>query len=265
MSLSPLHIIKIGGQVIDNQEALDAFLKELSAVQQPWILVHGGGKIATQIGNKMSITAEYHEGRRITDSNTRDLVTMVYGGLVNKKIVAKLQEFQCPAIGLTGADANILKSSRRPVAKIDFGFVGDLTPAGVNINMLQVLLQSGLRPVMAPLTHDGNGEILNTNADTIASAIAIALSSIFHVRLIYCFEKKGVLRNINDNNSVISSIKCSAVPDLIRDNVIADGMIPKIRNAADAITFGVAEVVIGDAANLSLNLSSNAVGTLIIS
>jgi acetylglutamate kinase len=265
MSHQHLHIIKIGGQIIDNQEALDHFLKKLASVQEPWILIHGGGKIATQVGNQMSITPHYHEGRRITDSNTRDLVTMVYGGLVNKKIVAKLQHFLCPAIGLTGADLNLLLATRRPVADIDFGFVGDLVPSGVNTQNLQSLLQLGSRPVIAPLTHDGNGEILNTNADTIASAIAISLSTFFHVRLVYCFEKKGVLKNVNDNSTVIRKIAVSEIAQLINECIISEGMIPKIQNAALAISQGVSEVVIGEAADVLQNLSSNTEGTLIVS
>lgn len=168
--------------------------------------MHGGGKIATKIGDQLGIESKYINGRRITDDGTIDLVTMVYGGLVNKKIVARLQALQCNAIGLTGADANIIPARKRPVKEIDFGWVGDITTNNVQVDVLLNLLQSGAVPIFAPLTHDGEGHVLNTNADTIASSLAVALSQLYQVRLIYCFEKKGVLENVNDENSVIQQI-----------------------------------------------------------
>jgi acetylglutamate kinase len=258
-----LFVIKIGGNVIDNDAALESFLKIFSSIKAKKILIHGGGKVATKIGDKLGIESKYVNGRRITDEATIDLVTMVYGGLVNKKVVAKLQSLNCNAIGLTGADANIIPAVKRPVKDIDYGFVGDVEASKIGAGTLQVLLDNGLMPIIAPLTHDGNGQMLNTNADTVASLLAVSLSKSYDVRLIYCFEKKGVLEDVNNDDSVITLITKEKYKQLIAENKLFDGIIPKIDNAFDAINSGVKEVLIGDANDLIQNVTDNTKGTLI--
>ena len=260
--MQKLFIIKIGGNIIDDDSALQSFLQNFSLVQGKKILVHGGGKIASKTGEQLGIKANYVDGRRITDAATIDLVTMVYGGLINKKIVAKLQSMQCNTIGLTGADANIIPAVKRPVKAIDYGFVGDINSSQLAVRSWQLFLDNDLVPVVAPLTHDGKGQILNTNADTIASALAVALSKSYDVRLIYCFEKKGVLENISDDNSVINLITKEKYGQLIVDKKLADGILPKIDNAFAAIDNGVNEVLIGDANDLLQNCTENVKGTL---
>lgn len=257
-----LLIIKIGGNVIDNENDLMAFLKDLASVEGKKILVHGGGKIATKIGEGLGIQPNYINGRRITDEATIDLVTMVYGGLINKKIVAKLQSFHCNALGLTGADANIIPATKRTVKEIDYGFVGDIDNIEIGINNVGLFLSAGLTPVLAPLSHDGKGQILNTNADTIASEIAVAMSIFYDVRLIYCFEKKGVLENINDEHSVIPLITKEKYGQLAADKKLFEGILPKIDNAFAAIDNGVKEVLIGDAKDLLQNCTGEVKGTL---
>src|SRR4051794_7842960 len=196
--MEQLYIIKIGGNVIDNENYLSIFLSDFSKIKDQKILIHGGGKIATRIGDKLGIESKYSDGRRITDDATIDLVTMVYGGLVNKKIVAQLQAVNCNAIGLTGADANSIPATKRPVKDVDFGWVGDVDTTKLDVTNLKLLLENGLVPVFAPLTHDVQGHILNTNADTVASSLSIGLSKYFDVRLVYCFEKKGILEDVED-------------------------------------------------------------------
>lgn len=260
--MQQLFVIKIGGNVIDKEESLDAFLRDLAAIDAPKILVHGGGKIATRIGEQLGLQAQYINGRRITDEATLDLVTMVYGGLVNKKIVARLQAFSCNAIGLTGADGNTIPADKRPVKETDYGFAGDVREAEISAATLKSLLQAGLVPVFAPLTHDGKGRMLNTNADTIASSIAVALSADYDVRLIYCFEKKGVLDDVNDENSVIPLITQTVYKQLLKEGKLAEGILPKIDNAFAAINKGVREVLIGDAGDLLQNCTALTKGTL---
>ena len=261
--MNRLFVIKIGGNVIDHEAALDAFLADFARIDAPKILVHGGGKIATRIGDKLGIVSRYVQGRRITDDATIDLVTMVYGGLVNKQVVAALQAKGCNAIGLTGADGNCIPAVKRPVKDVDYGWVGDVK--GVNAGALSTLIEGGMTPVMAPLTHDGAGHILNTNADTIASSVAVALSGLYSVRLIYCFEKKGVLEDINREDSVISLINRENHARLLAEGKLADGIIPKIDNAFAAIDAGVGDVLIGDARDLLTNVSGAVSGTLIVS
>ena len=257
-----LFVIKIGGNVIDEEDNLSSFLTDFAAIKGKKILVHGGGKIASRLGDKLGIESKYINGRRVTDIETIDLVTMVYGGLINKKIVAKLQSVQCNAIGLTGADANIIPAVKRPVDEIDYGFVGDITSSQLTVGSLQVFLNNDLVPVVASLTHDGKGQLLNTNADTIASALAVALSKCYDVRLIYCFEKKGVLENVDDESSVITLINKEKYKQLLQDKKLANGILPKIDNAFAAIDSGVKEVLIGDAADLLQNCTENVKGTL---
>lgn len=257
-----LFIVKIGGNVLDNAEALNKFLDDFSSINDAKILIHGGGKIATKIGEKLGIESRYVNGRRITDSATIDLVTMVYGGLVNKQLVAKLQQRNCNAIGLSGADGNVIKAVRRPVKEIDYGFVGDITPIDVETTFLKALLEQETVPVFAPLTHN-EGNMLNTNADTIASVLAVAMSSYFDVRLIYCFEKKGVLMDVNDDATVIHHLPEKKYKELLTQNVLADGILPKLENAFASIHSGVKEVLIGDAKDLTRNTGVNTEGTLI--
>lgn len=263
--MEQLFVIKIGGNVIDDEKNLSSFLKTFAAIAGKKILIHGGGKIATKIGDKLGIASQYSNGRRITDAETIDVVTMVYGGLVNKKIVAKLQALQCNAIGLTGADANIIPATKRPVTKegIDFGFVGDVVASQLSTANFQLFLTNGLTPIVAPLTHDGKGQMLNTNADTIASSLAVALSATYNVRLIYCFEKKGVLENVDDENSAIPLITKDIYQQLKEGNKLFDGILPKIDNAFAAIDSGVKEVLIGHADNLLQNVTEKTTGTLI--
>lgn len=261
--MEKLFVIKIGGNVVDDAVASASFLKKFAAVEEKKILVHGGGKIATSIGKQLGIEPNYINGRRITDAATIDLVTMVYAGLINKKLVASLQAIYCNAIGLTGADANIIPANKRPVTEIDYGFVGDIKNEEIGVSSLKAFLDNKLVPVVAPLTHDGKGQLLNTNADTISSTLAIALSKLYDVRLIYCFEKKGVLENIDDGNSVISLINKEKYQQLLQDKKLADGILPKIENAFAAISSGVNEVLIGDANDLLQNITENTIGTLI--
>jgi acetylglutamate kinase len=261
--MNTLFIVKIGGNIIDDDTALNLFLKDFATINANKILVHGGGKIASNLGEKLGIKPNYVQGRRITDTATLEVVTMVYGGLINKKIVALLQALQCNAIGLTGADANIIKAVKRPVKQIDYGFVGDISAQSVQVNVLTTLVAEKIIPIIAPLTHDGSGQILNTNADTIAACLAISLSSLFDVRLIYCFEKNGILKNIEDENSTIDLLTKSTYQQLLIENKLFAGILPKIDNAFAAIDSGVQEVVIGHAKHILKNTSNFTVGTLI--
>jgi acetylglutamate kinase len=246
-----LFVIKIGGNIIDDSAKLDSFLKDFSAIKNKKILVHGGGKIATAIGEKLGIQSKYIDGRRITDDETIDLVTMVYGGLVNKQIVAKLQSINCNAIGITGADANLLQAKKRSVKEIDYGWVGDISSENIDPEKWKLFLENGLTPISAPLTHDCNGHILNTNADTIASVIAVALSSLYQTNLVFCFEKNGVLENVNDENSLISKLTFADYLSLKNSDKLFAGILPKIDNAFDAINEGVNQVIIGNSSQLS--------------
>jgi acetylglutamate kinase len=257
-----LFVIKIGGNTLDDVDQRVAFLKNFTAIREPKILIHGGGKIATDIGMKLGIEPNYVQGRRITDEKTIELVTMVYGGLVNKTLVATLQQLGCNAMGMTGADGNMLKATRRAAKEIDFGFVGDVTPNSVNTALLLSLLKQNIVAVIAPLSHS-EGAILNTNADTIASVMSIALSKHFDVRLIYCFEKKGVLRSVEDNDSVIHRLTKQHYDDLLQQNVLVDGILPKLENAFAAIQHGVKEVLIGNAHHVLKNTGMETEGTLI--
>lgn len=261
--MEKLFVIKIGGNVIDNAEALKQFLSSFALSDAKKILIHGGGKIATKIGDQLGIESKYVNGRRITDAATIDVVTMVYGGLVNKKVVAQLQALGCNAIGLTGADGNIIPAIKRPVKEIDYGFVGDVLPEKINAKLLDVLLQQNITPIVAPLTHDGNGQVLNTNADTIASSLAVALSKYYDVRLVYCFEKKGILTDVNDDDSMVNLITKEKYHQLLEEKKLFDGILPKIDNAFAAIDNGVNEVLIGHADDLLQNLTADTKGTLI--
>lgn len=262
MTREKLFVIKIGGNVIDSNTALDLFLNDFSLIKERKILIHGGGKIASKLGEQLGIAANYVNGRRITDEATIDLVTMVYGGLINKQLVAKLQHRECDALGLTGADGNVIAAVKRPIKDIDYGFVGDITPDDVNTSLLASLIDQDVVPVFAPLTHH-HGSMLNTNADTIASTLAVALSKIYDVRLLYCFEKKGVLLDVNDDASVITHLPEGEYKKLLTQNVLADGILPKLENAFASIHAGVNEVLIGHADDVLKNIGERTEGTLI--
>lgn len=258
-----LSIIKIGGNVLDDASNLKAFLQRFACVEGKKVLVHGGGKIASRMGEKLGFEAKYVDGRRITDDETMDLVTMVYGGLVNKQVVSALQAMGCNAVGLTGADANIMPATKRPVKTIDYGWAGDIDAAAVDAKMLKSFLDIGLTPVFAPLTHDTMGHMLNTNADTIASSLALALSAFFEVHLMYCFEKKGVLQSVEDENSVVRRIDRPTFDAMKATGALHSGILPKIENALLAIEKGVARVIIGHADDLLENLTEDVLGTII--
>ncbi len=244
-----LTIIKVGGKVVEDDASLRLLLSDFAAIEGKKLLVHGGGRSATKLAADLGIETKMVNGRRITDESMLRIVTMVYGGLVNKTIVAQLQSIGINALGLTGADMNAIRSVKRPVKDVDYGFVGDVEK--VDGEMLSYLINKGIVPVMAPLTHDGEGHILNTNADTIAGETAKALASYFDVTLMYCFEKKGVLRDENDDDSVISSINQEDFQRLVAEKVIQGGMIPKLENAFSAISSGVEEVVITSASAIN--------------
>lgn len=260
--MNRLFIIKIGGNVLDNEKSLSKFLRDFSSIKEPKILIHGGGKIATKIGDQLGIQSHYVHGRRITDKKTLDLVTMVYGGLVNKQIVSQLQQLGCNAFGLTGADGNMLRAIKRPVGEIDYGFVGDIKPESINSTLLYFLLKQNVVPVFAPLTY-AEGSMLNTNADTIASMLAIAMSKHFAIRLMFCFEKQGVLADVNKDESVIRNLPEQLYQQLLSEKSIIDGMLPKLENAFSAIHSGVKEVLIGHADDVLNNIGQETVGTLI--
>ncbi len=244
-----LVIVKIGGNVIDNPELLESVLVDFAKLEGAKILVHGGGKLATRLGEKLGIEAKFHEGRRITDEAMLEIVVMSYAGSTNKSIVVKLQALQVNAIGLTGADGNLILSEKRPVKTVDFGFVGDVKK--VDSNKLSKLLELGFVPIFAALTHDGDGQLLNTNADTIASEIAIACSGFFETELLYCFEKPGVLENSDDDDSVISLLDSELYQTLKAQNKVHSGMLPKLDNCFRAIENGVSTVKIGSEKLLS--------------
>lgn len=261
--MKKLSVIKIGGNVIDDSEKLHRFLLDFTALPGDKILIHGGGKIATELGVSLGVEAKMVEGRRITDIETLRVVTMVYAGLINKNMVAQLQAKGCNAIGLTGADGNIVKAVKRPVKDIDYGFVGDLDASSVSSKTLSSLLDAGLVPVLCAITHDGETQLLNTNADTIASAVAVAMSDLYETSLIYCFEKRGVMRDIDDDNSLVTEIKMEQFDTLKSEGVVSGGMIPKLHNAFEAIKSGVSAVYIGKADELP-QINGNNFGTRLI-
>jgi len=244
-----LTIIKVGGKVVEDSQSLNLLLDQYQKISGYKILVHGGGNTATEIAGKLGIETKMVEGRRITDAAMLDVATMVYGGLVNKKIVAGLQARNCNALGLTGADLGLIRAKKRPVQNIDFGYVGDVEE--VNSRELRLLLNENVVPVIAPLTHDGKGQLLNTNADTIASEIAIELSAFYNVFLFYCFEKKGVLMNQNDETSIIFELDQMLFEQYKNDGIINTGMIPKLENAFRSKRKGVKEVLITNAQNIA--------------
>ncbi len=258
-----LYLVKIGGHVLDDEAALEKFLNDFAALEEPKILIHGGGKQATELSKKLGIEPRMVNGRRITDAQTLELVTMVYGGLINKNLVVRLQHKGCNAIGLTGADAHLIRATKRPAGETDYGFAGDVHPSGVNTPMLYFLLKQNTVPVIAPLTFE-NGTLLNTNADTLASVIAVALRMHFHIKLIYCFEKRGVLQHAGDDTSVIPVMDMAKYRQLLEAGAFRNGMLPKLENAYAALEQGVHEVIIIHAAELLKNRGAEVYGTRLI-
>lgn len=238
-----LKVVKIGGNIIDNTDALTAFLNDFSKIKEYKILIHGGGKLATKLANQMDVEVKMINGRRITDAETLDIITMVYAGKINKNIVAKLQSKHCNSIGFTGADGNTIISEKRPIKDIDFGFVGDIKK--VNTSVLELLLSNNITPVFSAISHNENGLLLNTNADTIASEIAIGFSEIYNTEIYYCFEKNGVLERVDDDTSVIENITSKTYKALKEKEIITDGMLPKLNNCFHAIDNKVSKVCIG--------------------
>ena len=245
-----LTVIKIGGNIVDNEQLLQSFLNIYSQIEGHKILVHGGGKLATRLATQLGLETQMVNGRRITDEQMLSVAVMVYAGLINKQITAQLQARNCDAIGLSGADAKIIQSTKRSTTPIDYGFVGDLQASDINTERVKQLIDLGLCPIFSAITADREGQLLNTNADTIASTLAVAMTNFFNVSLVYCFERKGVLQNINDENSVISIIDKISFTQLKQEGVIADGMLPKIENALAAINQGVKSVCIKQAEDL---------------
>ena len=246
--MEKLTIVKVGGKICENPTSLNALLSDFASIEGNKLLVHGGGRLATAMAERLGIETKMVDGRRITDDQMLEVVTMVYGGLVNKRIVAGLQARGVNALGMTGADMNILLSDKRPVKTVDYGWVGDVDRAdGV---ALKSLISQGVVPVIAPLTHDGKGNILNTNADTMAGETAKALASLFDVTLAFCFEKEGVLRDENDDHSVIPVINRALYAELKEQGIVSGGMLPKLDNAFATLDAGVKEVIITKADNL---------------
>ncbi len=264
--MEQLYIIKIGGNIVDDEATLLQFLQAFAQLEGNKILVHGGGKMATRLAETMGVKQQLIDGRRITDDATLQIVTMVYAGFINKNIVAKLQGYHLNAMGLSGADGNLIKAHKRNSIStegkaIDYGFVGDIDI--VNTNLLKDLLQKDIIPVIAPITHDGTGQLLNTNADTIAQSIATSLSQIYKTVLIYSFEKAGVLLDVNNDQSVIKTLDSAYFQSLKDQQLIFAGMIPKLANAFEAIDNGVEKVIIGKAEDLQDLINGNS-GTTII-
>ena len=245
-----IKVVKIGGNVIDNEAALERFVADFATIEGQKVLVHGGGKLATRLAEKLEIPTTMIDGRRVTDSQTLDVVTMVYAGLVNKKVVAMLQAADCNAIGLSGADANVIKATRRAAKPIDFGFVGDISVEGVDADFVLSLTQRGVVPVFCSIMHDGAGSLLNCNADSVASAVAVALAQKAETELVFCFEKAGVMADIDNPDSVIAEIRPQSYKTLLADGVVNKGMIPKIDGAFRALECGVKVVTIKHSADL---------------
>ena len=240
-----LLVAKIGGNILNNKEVLQTFLSDFAKINQPKILIHGGGKSATKLASTLGIPTEMIDGRRITSAENLDIVVMTYAGLINKNVVAELQKNNCNALGLTGADANVIQSVKRPIQFVDYGFVGDVVK--VKGAIIHTFLKKDIIPVFCAVTHDSNGQLLNTNADTIAAEVAAAMSAFYKVSLYYCFELKGVMVDIKDENSVIEKINLEKYKELREKEIIADGMLPKLQNCFYALENGVKTVHIANA------------------
>lgn len=248
--IKQINVVKIGGNVIDNADALERFVSDFAKLPAPKILIHGGGKLATRLSEKLEIPTQMIDGRRVTDRDTLDVVTMVYAGLVNKHIVAKLQAAGCNAIGLSGADVNVIPAVRRSPIPVDFGYVGDINAEKINTSFIETLLKAGVTPVFCAITHDAEGSLLNSNADSVASAVAVAAATIAPTYMHFCFEKLGVMRDIDDATSLIKEIVPESYRELREAGVVNKGMIPKIDNAFRAVATGVQSVTIKHSDNL---------------
>ena len=249
--MDTLNIAKIGGNIVNNREQLELFLDEFMGLDHPKVLVHGGGSSASDLCQKLDIPIRMKDGRRITDGPALDVAVMVYAGLINKNIVAKLQGRSADSLGLSGADLNIIPAKKRSRTEIDYGFVGDIKAEFINTYFLRRLLDEQIIPVISAITHDNNGQLLNTNADTIASTLAVALCEAYEVELTYCFEKNGVMRDLNDDESLIDLLTKKAFTSLKAEDVINDGMIPKLDTAFEALSQDVQNVHIKHAKNIS--------------
>ncbi|WP_121965668.1 acetylglutamate kinase [Myroides sp. N17-2] len=248
--MQSLTVIKIGGNIVDNESALSDFLDTYAKIEGPKVLVHGGGKLATRMATQLGIETQMVNGRRITDDAMLPIAVMVYAGLINKQITAQLQARGCDAMGISGADAKLIQSHKRPIEPINYGYVGDFEASDVNVVRLKQLIEIGINPVFSAITTDKEGQLLNTNADTIASNLAVALATEYKVALVYCFERKGVLQDMNNEDSVITTINQENFTQLKQQGVIADGMLPKITNALAAVNQGVNRVCIKKAEDL---------------
>ncbi len=261
MMKQKIYIIKIGGALIDDEQLLDQFLDQFSGINEKKILVHGGGKLATTLADKLGIEQKMINGRRITDKETLDIVTMVYAGGINKNIVEKLQHKKCNAIGFSGADGNLIKAKKREDPEIDFGFVGDINKKSVNRKLVSKLIKLDLVPVFSAITHDRKGNLFNTNADTIASVIAQALSEKYEVELLYCFDKEGVLEDVNDPESVIRSVTEEEFVVLKEEGKLHKGILPKLENALGAIKNNVNKVFLIKETELKNHIENHHAGT----
>lgn len=264
MHKKELTIVKIGGNIIDSKEKLNLFLEKFNAIKGAKILAHGGGKLATELSSKLGIEAKMINGRRITDLQTLEIVAMVYSG-INKAIAAQLNAMGTKSIGICGADLGMIPAKKRAIGDIDYGFVGDILPDNIPAENWNLFLEADVCPVVAPITADATGQLLNTNADTIASSLAQALTKSYTVKLIYCFEKNGVLKNQADENSVLPIIKAQEYTELHKRKIISDGMIPKLDNAWEAVRLGVDKVLIGNAMDIDkLTSPTHLTGTLLL-
>ncbi|MDQ0476502.1 MULTISPECIES: acetylglutamate kinase [Chryseobacterium] len=264
MDKQKLYVIKIGGSLIDNQETLMNFLEQFASINALKILVHGGGKLASDLAVELNVPQQMTDGRRITNEETLDIVTMVYAGKINKKIVAKLQNFNCNAIGFSGADGNLIKSEKRSVSNVDYGFVGDVDSKSVNVDLLQKFLELQLSPVFSAITHDQKGDLLNTNADSVASVLAQALSQNYDVELLYCFDKDGVLEDVVNPDSAVKMLNFAKYEQLRSENKLHQGILPKLTNAFQAKENNVNKVVLHNETKLQNQINHQNEGTEII-
>ena len=261
MDKQKLYVIKIGGSLIDKEVELKIFLKQFASIKSLKILVHGGGKLASGLAEKLNIPQQMTDGRRVTNKETLDVVTMVYAGKINKNIVAKLQNFNCNAIGFSGADGNLIKAEKRSVSNIDYGFVGDVDSKSVNVDLLQKFLELQLVPVFSAITHDQKGSLLNTNADSVASVLAQALSQNYDVELLYCFDKDGILEDVQNPNSLVKTLNSKKYEQLRSENKLNEGILPKLKNAFLAKENKVNKVVFLNETKLQNQLNYQNEGT----
>lgn len=261
MDKQKLYVIKIGGSLIDKEKDLMSFLEEFASIKALRVLVHGGGKLASDLAEKLNIPQQMIDGRRVTDKETLHVVTMVYAGKINTNIVAKLQNLNCNAFGFSGADGNLIKSEKRLVSNIDYGFVGDVDSKSVNVDLLQELLNLQLVPVFSAITHDQKGNLLNTNADSIASVLSQALSQIYNVELLYCFDKDGVLENVENPDSLVKTLNYTKYEKLRSENKLNEGILPKLKNAFLAKENNVNKVVLLNEAKLQNQINYPNEGT----